>query len=134
MSGRVHREVMDQLKQTDLLVALGERLAVSTTQGFTFPAAPDPQMPLVHVWPGPEEVGKVFRPELGIACEPAAVVGALLARGKATGASPGLRACRASEDQQAGMAEDERRREFLRRRRRGRPAPEGRRDGDHRRR
>src|SRR5579859_2288688 len=55
MSGRVHREIMDLLKQTDLLVALGERLAVSTTQGFTFPQAPDPQMPLVHVWPGPEE-------------------------------------------------------------------------------
>src|SRR5580693_6640434 len=85
MSGRVHREVMDLLKQTDLLVALGERLAVSTTQGFTFPQAPDPQMPLVHIWPGPEEVGKTFRPELGMACEPASVVRALLARGAPAG-------------------------------------------------
>jgi acetolactate synthase I/II/III large subunit len=81
MSGRLPGPQMAELKQTDLLVALGERLAVSTTQGFTFPAAPEPQMPLVHVWPGPEEVGRVFRPELGMACEPAAVVRALLARG-----------------------------------------------------
>src|SRR5579863_3799534 len=80
-SGRPPAAQMAELKQTDLLVALGERLAVSTTQGFSFPAAPDPQMPLVHIWPGPEEVGRVFRPELGIACEPAAVVRALLARG-----------------------------------------------------
>ena len=39
MSGRVHNEIMAALKETDLLVALGERLAVSTTQGFTFPQA-----------------------------------------------------------------------------------------------
>ncbi len=83
---RPPREQMDLLKQTDLLVALGERLAVSTTQGFTFPQAPDPQMPLVHVWPGPEEVGRTFRPELGMACEPAAVVRALLAKGAPAGA------------------------------------------------
>ncbi|HYM71548.1 MAG TPA: thiamine pyrophosphate-dependent enzyme, partial [Stellaceae bacterium] len=85
MSGRVHNEVMAELKQTDLLVALGERLATTVSQGFTFPAAPDPQMPLVHVWPGPEEIGKVWRPDLGIAAEPAAVVEALLARGAPSG-------------------------------------------------
>jgi acetolactate synthase-1/2/3 large subunit len=80
-SGRPPAVQMAELKQTDLLLALGERLTVSTTQGFSFPAAPEPQMPLVHIWPGPEEVGRVFRPELGMACEPAAVVRALLARG-----------------------------------------------------
>ncbi len=86
MSGRVHRDVMDELKQTDLVVALGERLTGTVSQGFSFPAAPDPQMPLVHIWPGPEEVGRVWRPELAMACEPAAVVRALLARGAPAGA------------------------------------------------
>jgi acetolactate synthase-1/2/3 large subunit len=86
-SGRPPREQMDEWRQTDLLVALGERLSVSTTQGFTFPMAPEPQMPLVHIWPGPEEVGRVFRPDLGMACEPAAVVRALLARGAPAGAA-----------------------------------------------
>jgi acetolactate synthase I/II/III large subunit len=81
MSGRLPNEQMEAVQTTDLLVALGERLTVSTTQGFTFPAAPEPQVPLVHVWPGPEEVGRVWRAELGMACEPAAVVRALLTRG-----------------------------------------------------
>ena len=86
-SGRPPREVMDAWNQTDLLVALGERLTVSTSQGFAFPQAPDPQMPLVHVWPGPEEVGKTFRPDLGMACEPAAVVRALLTKAAPAGAA-----------------------------------------------
>ena len=87
MSGRLPSEQMAEVQTTDLLVALGERLTVSTTQGFTFPAAPEPQVPLVHVWPGPEEVGRVLRPDLAMACEPAAVVRALLARGAPAGAA-----------------------------------------------
>jgi acetolactate synthase I/II/III large subunit len=86
MSGRLPNEQMEAVQTTDLLVALGERLTVSTTQGFAFPSAPEPQVPLVHIWPGPEEVGRVWRPELGMACEPEAVVRALLARGAPTGA------------------------------------------------
>lgn len=85
-SGRPPKEQMDEWSKTDLLVALGERLTVSTSQGFSFPQAPDPQMPLVHVWPSPEEVGKTFRADLGLACEPASVVRALLSRGAPAGA------------------------------------------------
>jgi acetolactate synthase-1/2/3 large subunit len=80
MSGRVHADIMKELKQADLLVALGERLTSTVSQGFTFPAAPEPQLPLVHIWPGPEEIGRVWRPDLAMACEPDAVITALLAR------------------------------------------------------
>jgi acetolactate synthase-1/2/3 large subunit len=80
MSGRVHADVMKELKQADLLVALGERLTGTVSQGFTFPAAPEPQLPLVHIWPGPEEIGRVWRPDLAMACEPGAVIAGLLAR------------------------------------------------------
>ncbi len=86
MASRVHADMVAEMKKTDLLVALGERLTGSLTQGFTFPAAPEPQMPLVHVWPDPNEVGRVWRPDLAMACEPSAVVQALLARGAPTGA------------------------------------------------
>ena len=81
MASRVHGDTLAELKKTDLLVSLGERITGSISQGFTFPAAPDPQIPLVHVWPDANEVGRVWRPDLGMACEPAAVVRALLARG-----------------------------------------------------
>ncbi len=86
MASRVHADMVAEMKKTDLLVALGERLTGSLTQGFTFPAAPEPQMPLVHVWPDPNEVGRVWRPDLAMACEPSSVVQALLARGAPTGA------------------------------------------------
>ena len=85
MASRVHPDTLAEMKKSDLLVALGERITGSITQGFTFPAAPDPQLPLVHVWPDPNEVGRVWRPDLGMACEPAAVVRALLARGAPAG-------------------------------------------------
>jgi acetolactate synthase-1/2/3 large subunit len=81
MASRVHADTLAAMKQSDLLVALGERITGSLSQGFTFPAAPDPQLPLVHVWPDANEVGRVWRPDLGMACEPAAVVRALLAKG-----------------------------------------------------
>ena len=87
MASRVHPDTLAEMKKTDLLVSLGERITGSISQGFTFPAAPDPQIPLVHVWPDPNEVGRVWRPELGMACEPAAVVRALLARGAPAGAA-----------------------------------------------
>lgn len=75
---RTPAKLLDLLKQTDLLIALGERLTDTLSQYYTFPAAPNPQMPLVHVWPDANEVGRVWRPALGMACEPHAVVRALL--------------------------------------------------------
>jgi acetolactate synthase-1/2/3 large subunit len=82
MASRVHADTLAEMKKSDLLVALGERITGSISQGFTFPAAPDPQLPLVHIWPDANEVGRVWRPDLAMACEPAAVVRALLARGE----------------------------------------------------
>ncbi len=75
---RTPAKLLDALKQTDLLIALGERLTDTLSQYYTFPAAPDPQMPLVHVWPDANEVGRVWRPTLGLPCDPQAVVRALL--------------------------------------------------------
>jgi len=80
MASRIHADTLTEMKKSDLLIALGERITGSISQGFTFPAAPDPQLPLVHVWPDANEVGRVWRPDIGMACEPVAVVRALLTR------------------------------------------------------
>src|SRR6185437_14698591 len=85
MGTRVPRELLDTMKRADLLVALGERLSDSVSQSYSFPTAPEPQLPLVHVWPDPNAVGRVFRPELGMACDPQAVIQALLGRGTPRG-------------------------------------------------
>jgi acetolactate synthase-1/2/3 large subunit len=81
MGIRVPKELIGEMRKSDLLVALGERITDSVSQSYSFPEAPQPQLPLAHVWPGPDEVGRVWRPDLGIAADPHAVVAALLARG-----------------------------------------------------
>jgi acetolactate synthase I/II/III large subunit len=76
---RVPPPLISEMKKADLIVALGERLTDTVSQSYTFPAAPQPQLPLVHIWPDPNEVGRVWRPDLGMPCDPYEVVKALLA-------------------------------------------------------
>lgn len=76
---RTPPRLLNQLKTTDVLVALGERLTDTLSQSFTFPAAPEPQMPLVHVWPDAGEIGRAWRATLGLACDPVELVRALAA-------------------------------------------------------
>jgi acetolactate synthase-1/2/3 large subunit len=81
MGIRVPRDHIAEMRKADLLVSLGERITDTVSQSYSFPTAPQPQLPLVHVWPDANEVGRVFRADLGMACDPAAVVAGLLARG-----------------------------------------------------
>jgi acetolactate synthase-1/2/3 large subunit len=77
---RVPRDLITEMKHADLIVALGEHLTSTVSQSFTFPTAPQPQMPLVHIWPDANEVGRVWRPQLGIPCDPYEAIKGLLAR------------------------------------------------------
>ena len=81
MGIRVPKDLIGEMRKADLIVSLGERITDSVSQSYSFPSAPQPQLPLVHVWPDPNEVGRVWRPDLGMACDPHAVIQALLARG-----------------------------------------------------
>ncbi|HUB15624.1 MAG TPA: thiamine pyrophosphate-dependent enzyme [Acetobacteraceae bacterium] len=87
MGIRVPRDLITEMKRADLMLALGERLTDTVSQSYSFPSAPQPQLPLVHVWPDANEVGRVFRPDLGIAASPHEVLKALLARGAPSGVS-----------------------------------------------
>ena len=79
MGIRVPSALIGEMKKADLIVALGERLTDTVSQSYTFPAAPEPGVPLVHIWPDPNEVGRVWRPDLGMPCDPYEVVKGLLA-------------------------------------------------------
>ncbi len=81
MGIRVPKPLLDEMKKCDLIIALGERITDSVSQSYTFPKAPQPQIPLVHVWPDPNEVGRVWRPDLGIVSDAQAVIRGLLAKG-----------------------------------------------------
>jgi acetolactate synthase-1/2/3 large subunit len=80
VGNRVQPRLMAVMKEADLVVALGERMTDVVSQSYTFPAAPDPGVPFVHVWPDPSEINRVFRTELPIVADPHEVVAALLAR------------------------------------------------------
>jgi acetolactate synthase-1/2/3 large subunit len=86
MGIRVPPPLLQEMKRADLMVALGERLTDSVSQSYTFPKAPQPQLPLVHVWPDPGEVGRVWRPDLGMPCSPGEALRALLRKGAPMGA------------------------------------------------
>jgi acetolactate synthase-1/2/3 large subunit len=87
MGIRVPRDLIAEMKRADLMVALGERLSDTVSQSYSFPSAPQPQLPLVHVWPDANEVGRVWRVDLGMPCDPYEVLKGLLARGAPSGAA-----------------------------------------------
>ncbi|MCA8929451.1 MAG: acetolactate synthase [Alphaproteobacteria bacterium] len=81
MGIRVPPALIGEMKKADLMLCLGERMTDTVSQSYTFPAAPQPQLPFVHVWPDANEIGRVWNPDLGIPASPHEVVKALLQRG-----------------------------------------------------
>ncbi len=64
-------------RDADLLVVIGARLGEMTTRTYTTMTPPSPQTRLVHVYPDPDEIGRVYSPDLGIAAAPGSVAAAL---------------------------------------------------------
>jgi acetolactate synthase-1/2/3 large subunit len=60
-----------RVKASDLVVLVGGRLSEMQSQGYTLINIPSPQMTFVHVHPGVEELGRVYRPHLAINATPA---------------------------------------------------------------
>jgi acetolactate synthase-1/2/3 large subunit len=61
-----------RFNDADLVLAIGTRLDSVTTRAHRFPASPDPDQPLVHVYPDAARIGRYHRPEYGFAADPAA--------------------------------------------------------------
>ena len=55
-----------RVKDTDLLLVVGPRLGEITTGGYTLLDVPNPKPLLIHVHPGAEELGSVYRPDIAI--------------------------------------------------------------------
>ncbi len=74
-----------RLQQADLLLVLGARLGDIATGGYDLlnPAGPLPR--IVHIHPDADELGRVFRPDLGLAAHAPDVIAALAARNAAPG-------------------------------------------------
>ncbi len=64
----------NMVQDSDLLILLGCRFSETPTQGFTALDIPKPQMKLVHIHPGPEELGRIYAPDLAINATPGAFI------------------------------------------------------------
>ena len=58
--------------ESDLLILLGARMSENPSQGFELLDIPAPQMKLVHIHPGAEELGRIYAPTLAINAAPGA--------------------------------------------------------------
>jgi acetolactate synthase-1/2/3 large subunit len=65
-------KLVARVKGSDLVVLVGGRLSEMQSQGYTLIDIPAPQMTFVHVHPAIDEIGRVYRPHLGINATPAA--------------------------------------------------------------
>jgi acetolactate synthase I/II/III large subunit len=62
----INPKLARRYREADLLLVAGARLGESTTAGYTLVDIPVPQLPLVHAYPAPEELGRSYFPTLPI--------------------------------------------------------------------
>jgi len=90
-------KLVETVTGADLILVIGARLGEIGTNGYTIMDIPCPRQRLVHVYPGADEIGHVYQPELGIVSDPASFALALAADGPVRGEwGDWLKAARAS--------------------------------------
>jgi acetolactate synthase I/II/III large subunit len=70
-------KLLARVKGADLILLVGGRLGEMPSQSYTLLEIPAPRQTLVHVFPGIEELGRVYRPHLAINATPTAFAAAL---------------------------------------------------------
>lgn len=73
----VNPKLIERINKSDYLVILGGRLSENPSQGFSLFGIPEHNKRVVHIHPGPEEIGRIYKPHLGIACSPISFANAL---------------------------------------------------------
>jgi acetolactate synthase-1/2/3 large subunit len=59
-------KLVQRIRGSDLIVAIGTRLSEMTTQGYSLLGVPRPEQPLVHIHNDPAELGRVYQPDRAI--------------------------------------------------------------------
>jgi acetolactate synthase-1/2/3 large subunit len=64
----VDPSLAERLKMADVIVSIGSRLGENTTNAYALLRPPVSTQTLIHVYPDPNELGRVYQPRLAIAC------------------------------------------------------------------
>ena len=70
-------KLVARIKASDLVIVVGSRMGEMPSQSYTLFDIPQPRQTLVHVHPGADELGRVYRPNLAINASPTAFAAAL---------------------------------------------------------
>jgi acetolactate synthase-1/2/3 large subunit len=62
--------LVKRIQEADVLLVIGERLGEMTTAGYSILTPPQSKNTLIHVLSGPDELGRVYRPEFAVNCSP----------------------------------------------------------------
>jgi acetolactate synthase-1/2/3 large subunit len=73
----VNPALLARIRAADLLLLVGGRLSEVPSQGYTLLDIPTPQIPLVHVHPDPDELGRVYQAQHPVNATPTAFCAAL---------------------------------------------------------
>jgi acetolactate synthase-1/2/3 large subunit len=101
------RALVRRLRDCDLLIVLGARLGEMTSGGYALVDIPNPKQTLVHVYPGAEELGRVYRPALAVNASSRSFVAGLETLAPAGGRSREAWLAAAREDYEASTVPQE---------------------------
>jgi len=62
----LHKAMRELIETADLIIAAGPRLGEVTTAGYSTIKVPTPRQMLIHAHPDPDELGRVYAPDLAI--------------------------------------------------------------------
>ncbi|GIL02658.1 MAG: thiamine pyrophosphate protein [Alphaproteobacteria bacterium] len=74
----INPKLAELVRQADLVLLIGGRFSENPSQGFTLLDIPKPRQGLVHVHPGAEELGRIYRADLAINATPGSFLAAAL--------------------------------------------------------
>ncbi len=74
----VNAKLVKRIQNSDLIIAVGVRLGEMTTSGYSIFDIPNPKQKLVHVYPGSDELGRVYRPHMAINASSRSFINALI--------------------------------------------------------
>ncbi|WP_282608654.1 thiamine pyrophosphate-binding protein [Pelagibius sp. Alg239-R121] len=74
----INPKLAARIRSVDLLILLGTRFSEMESSGYSLINIPKPLQKLIHIYPDPDEIGRVYVPGLGVAAPAAETVAALL--------------------------------------------------------